>query len=217
MWLDCRRHEFVDAGDHVIMIGRVIGYHHTVQPPLGYSRGTYVSASLEREAVARTGYETEIVAILEHEETILLVGDDDAPLGLPLAERIGDTSDPGSLLGLLDAAGFDAHLGFVFSVVDNAETGCMRIVYRGTAEARADSDASFRFHSLQDIPWPRLDAPATGTVLRRYVTERVHHRFGVYVGGVRTGQFAALSSELAPLSNEDIDAGHLDAGSGVDG
>ena len=215
-WLDCRRHELVDAGDHVIMIGRVVGYHHTVRPPLGYSRGTYVSASLEREAVARTGYTTEIVAILEHDEAILLVGDDDAPLGLPQAERIGDPSDPGSLLGLLDAAGFDAELGFVFSVVDNAETGHMRIVYRGTAEARADSDASLRFHSLQDIPWQRLDAPATGTILRRYVTERVHHRFGVYVGGAQTGQLAALSSELAPLSNEDIDAGHLDAGSGVD-
>ena len=146
-WLDCRRHDLVDAGDHVIMIGRVIGYHHTVRPPLGYSRGTYVSASLEREAVARTGYATAIVAILEHDEAILLIGDDDAPLGLPQAEHIGDTGDPGSLLGLLDAAGFDAELGFVFSVVDNAETGRLRIVYRGTAEARAGSDTSFRFHS----------------------------------------------------------------------
>ena len=215
-WLDCRRHDLVDAGDHVIMIGRVIGYHHTVRPPLGYSRGTYVSASLEREAVARTGYATEIVAILEHDEAILLIGDDDAPLGLPQAERIGDTCDPGSLLGLLDAAGFDAELGFVFSVVDNAETGSMRIVYRGTAGARADGDASFRFHSLQNIPWLRLDAPATATALRRYVQERVQHRFGVYVGGAETGQVAALSSELAPLSNEDIDAGHLDAESGSD-
>ena len=215
-WLDCRRHDLVDAGDHVIMIGRVVGYHHTVRPPLGYSRGTYVSASLEREAIARTGYATEIVAILEHDEAILLVGDDDAPLGLPHAEHIGDTGDTGSLLGLLDAAGFDAELGFVFSVVDNAETGRIRIVYRGTAEARADSDASFRFHSLRDIPWPRLYAPETATVLRRYVTERVQHRFGVYVGGAETGQIASLSSELAPLSNEDIDAGYRDAESGSD-
>ena len=60
-------------------------------------------------------------------------------------------------------------------------------------------DTPFRFHWLQDIPWPRFDAPATRTVLRRYVTERVQHRFGVYVGGTETGQFAARSSELAPL------------------
>ena len=104
----------------------------------------------------------------------------------------------------------------MFSVVDNAETGRLRIVYRGTAEARAGSDASFRFHSLRDIPWPRLDTPATTTVLRRYVQDRVQHRFGVYVGGAQTGQFAALSSDLAPLSNEDINAGHLDAESGSD-
>ena len=41
--------------------------------------------------------------------------------------------------------------------------------------------------------------------------------FRVYVGGAQTGQIAALSSELAPLSNEDIDAGHLDVESGNDG
>ena len=70
--------------------------------------------------------------------------------------------------------------------------------------------------AMRDIPWPRLDSPETATVLRRYVTERVQHRFGVYVGGAETGQVASLSSKLAPLSNEDIDAGDLDAESGSD-
>ena len=154
---------------------------------------------------------TEIVTILEHDEAILLIGDDDAALALPQADRIGDAGDPGSLLGLLHAAGVEAELGFVFSVVDNAETGHIRIIYRGTAEARPQCGAAFRFHALHDIPWQRLDTPATATALRRYVQERVQQRFGVYVGGAQTGQFAALSSELAPLSNDDIDAGHLDA------
>jgi len=209
-WLDCRRHGLVDAGDHVIMIGRVIGYHHTVQPPLGYSRGTYVSASLEREAAARSGRSTEILAILERDEEILLIGGEDALLALPQAGHIGSAGDPCSLLGLLDAAGFDAELGFVFSVVDNAQTERMRIVYRGTAEARPNSDGSFKFYGLKNIPWQRLDAPATGTVLRRYVQERVQHRFGVYVGGAETGQIATLSSGLEPTSNEDINARYRD-------
>jgi flavin reductase (DIM6/NTAB) family NADH-FMN oxidoreductase RutF len=140
-WLDCRRHELVDAGDHVIMIGRVVGYHHTVQPPLGYSRGTYVSASLERKAAAQGGRSMEIVAILERDEAVLLLGDDEAPLTLPHADRIGGTDDPNSLLGRLYAAGIDAELGFVFAVVDNAETETMRIIYRGTAEPRIEGNS----------------------------------------------------------------------------
>lgn len=204
-WLDCRRHDLVDAGDHVIMIGRVVGYHHTVQPPLGYSRGTYVSASLERKAAAQSGRSMEIVAILERDEAVLLLGDDEAPLTLPHADRIGGTDDPNSLLGRLYAAGIDAELGFVFAVVDNAETETMRIIYRGTAEPRGTRDESFRFYGFKEIPWHRLDEPANRTALTRYVKERVEYRFGIYVGGAETGQVAELSSALKPSSNDDID------------
>lgn len=206
-WLDCRRHDLVDAGDHVIMIGKVAGYAHSLQSPLGYSRGTYVSAGLERKALPRNGRSTEIVAILEREEAVLLIGGNDAPLTLPQAPHIGEAGDPGSLLGLLDAAGIDAELGFVFSVVDNAETACLRIIYRGSAESRRTGNANFRFYGLKNIPWRRLDAPATRTALRRYVRERVQHRFGIYVGGGESGQIAELSSAIMPLTNSDLDAG----------
>ncbi len=43
-WFDCRKHEDIEAGDHVILIGRVTAYGHGSLPPLGFSRGGYVSA-----------------------------------------------------------------------------------------------------------------------------------------------------------------------------
>lgn len=45
-WFDCRLHDQVEAGDHIIMIGRVEGFDHNPQSPLGYARGDYFS--LER-------------------------------------------------------------------------------------------------------------------------------------------------------------------------
>lgn len=42
-WFDCRLHDQVTAGDHVIMIGRVEGFDHNPHTPLGYARGDYFS------------------------------------------------------------------------------------------------------------------------------------------------------------------------------
>lgn len=42
-WFDCRLHDEIHAGDHVILIGRVGGFGHPGGRPLGYARGDYFS------------------------------------------------------------------------------------------------------------------------------------------------------------------------------
>lgn len=42
--LDCIVHKRVDAGDHEILLGRVMDYTHTPVPPLVYCRGTFFAA-----------------------------------------------------------------------------------------------------------------------------------------------------------------------------
>lgn len=51
-WFDCSTHEAVDAGDHLILIGRVNSYEYTDASPLGYLRGSYISLGSEQSAVA---------------------------------------------------------------------------------------------------------------------------------------------------------------------
>jgi flavin reductase (DIM6/NTAB) family NADH-FMN oxidoreductase RutF len=41
-WLDCRRHDGIEAGDHLIMIGEVLSFGHRDARPLGYCRGEYI-------------------------------------------------------------------------------------------------------------------------------------------------------------------------------
>lgn len=42
-WFDCTHHQTVDAGDHIILMGRVASYEYRDGKPLGYARGRYVS------------------------------------------------------------------------------------------------------------------------------------------------------------------------------
>jgi flavin reductase (DIM6/NTAB) family NADH-FMN oxidoreductase RutF len=42
-WMDCVKHDMVDAGDHTILIGRVRDFGHCPSMPLGYYRGQYIS------------------------------------------------------------------------------------------------------------------------------------------------------------------------------
>jgi flavin reductase (DIM6/NTAB) family NADH-FMN oxidoreductase RutF len=43
-WLDCQLHDRLEAGDHLILIGRVLSFGHCPEKqPLGYHRGSYIA------------------------------------------------------------------------------------------------------------------------------------------------------------------------------
>lgn len=47
-WLDCELHNRVEAGDHLIIIGKVLSFGHSpAKQPLGYHRGSYIAFSSE--------------------------------------------------------------------------------------------------------------------------------------------------------------------------
>ncbi len=119
-WLDCRMHEVVDAGDHCILIGRIVDYDYAASSPLGFCRGAYVSFGLARDAVraAEEDGGARLLALVEYEEAILFERDaGDGALSLPSASRIGTAQDTGSLLSKVKAAGVDAELSFLFTAL----------------------------------------------------------------------------------------------------
>jgi flavin reductase (DIM6/NTAB) family NADH-FMN oxidoreductase RutF len=47
-WLDCEAYNRVEAGDHLIVIGKVLSFGHSpAKRPLGYHRGSYIAFGLE--------------------------------------------------------------------------------------------------------------------------------------------------------------------------
>lgn len=194
-WLDCRMHEVIDAGDHYILIGRIVDYDYAASSPLGYCRGAYVSFGLAQEAVRVAEAEggTRLFALIEHEASILFerAGNDGA-LTLPSAPRIGDAADSGSLLSKVKAAGVDAELSFLFAVYEDPKTGKHSIVYRGEARA-VDAHAKASLVPFDDIPWNDIRDAAVRAMLERYVREREEDCFGVYVGDTATGRVRPLA------------------------
>lgn len=191
-WLDCRMHDQVDAGDHLILIGRVVAYEYSSANPLGYFRGNYISSRLEQEAVDASGATTRVGAILEHDGSVLLIEDPETgALRPPRGDSVGRPEQPASLHGALAALGIEADVGFLYAVYEDQESGTLSVYYRGEIKEGAPGAAApleGRLFALEDIPWPRLADEALRIMLRRYVKERLEDRFSIYVGDQETGR-----------------------------
>ena len=194
-WFDCRMHEVVDAGDHYILIGRIVDYGYSTSRPLGYCRGAYVAFGLEQQAVrvAEEDHGTRLLALIEHQQAILFERDSsDGALTLPSATRIGDALDDGSLLNRVKAAGVDAELSFLFAVYEDPQSGTHTIVYRGEAR-RVDARAADALVPFAKIPWKSIRDDAVRSMVERYVQEREADAFGVYVGAAKSGRVRPLA------------------------
>lgn len=192
-WVDCAAQQKIDAGDHVILIGRVIGCGHAPLKPLGYCRGAYVTFGLEQRVVAAEGRNACVGVILEGRDGLLLIKNPaTGGLALPTAASLGKPDGEGGLFGVLRWLGVAADLGFLFAVFEDDASREVAIYYRGTALSAPAGGAPARFFPLEAIPWPRLPTDAVRNMLRRYVTERREDRFGIYVGDAVSGKVAAL-------------------------
>jgi len=199
-WLDCRTEQKIDAGDHLILVGRVLDFQHCAQTPLGFCRGNYLRFGLEQQAITATpGDAMRVGAILEKDECVLLLQDAATDRWTPpVARSLGRTPcEPGSLNGLLDSLGIVAQIGFLFAVFDDEKTGALSVFYRGEIATIADGRAGpARLVALSEIPWEKLPDFATQSMLRRYVSERSEDRFGIYVGTSEAGTVRGLDRAI---------------------
>ena len=173
-WLDCHAFDIREAGDHVILIGRVVEYAYGSARPLGYCRGAYTSFAVAQEAieVGEDRADLQFGAIVEHEHSILLdpvraTGN----ISLPLAARFGPSGDISSLAGQLRARGIDVDLAFPFDVVHCPDRNRHSVFYRGEArEVPLNQRSSFT--PFRKIPWDKIKDCRVRALLQRYVFER---------------------------------------------
>ncbi|WP_029350225.1 alpha/beta fold hydrolase [Bosea sp. 117] len=199
-WFDCTRHEVVEAGDHIILIGRVAGFGASAAAPLGYCRGAYVDFALGQEALARRDEPARVGAILEQGGAVLLVEDGKGGLDLPAGTCLEPAGNPRSLKGVLGKLGVEGRLGFLFAVFETPANGAgggeatVSIYYRGSFEGAPRPGSGARLVAFDDIPWARLPDEAIRTMLRRFVRERTEDAFGIYVGDHERGTVHPLAA-----------------------
>lgn len=192
-WLDCVEHDQSEAGDHVILIGRVVAYGQSPRPPLGYCHGTYIKLAAMTAALdaAVDDEPLRVGAIVERAGEVLFREDRQGGLSLPAARRMGRPEDSSGLLAVLRTAGIEARPSFIYSVFESG-TG-QEVYYRAAAANTGDPrDPSFAFRPLDDATLARVADPAVRSMLSRYRGERERDLFGIYVGTHEAGDVRPL-------------------------
>ena len=192
-WFECTVENHVEAGDHVILIGRIIDFNHHDDQPLGYVSGGYFSLGLEQTLVdvASKARHVRINLVLEQEGELLLKHD----------ERTGKFSVPGigmentppslqSLINELCSETLTLSIEFLYAVYEDQKSGMNVICYRGKAQGAAPDGMGF--YSFDDIPWNNLADEPTHSMLRRYVDETRFGKFAVYMGDDVEGEVRTL-------------------------
>ncbi len=193
-WFECAPHQAVEAGDHVVLIGRVIDFGAGTGRPLGYYRGSYFTLGEENslvDAVARRAG-TVIGAIYDNNGAVLLETDPSTDeLRVP---AVGRGSEPASLEGLrrkYAAAGFEAGIEFVYAVFEDRAGGAVTIYYRGHASGEPPKGTAFV--PLDTLDTNRVKDKACRFMLERYAREKAQGGFAIYMGDEEEGTLRPLA------------------------
>ena len=181
----CRRHRMVDAGDHLVLIGRVEDFSHGAGQPLGYFKGSYFSIGLEGDLVeaALSAKGSQIGAVLATCDGVLLKTDAAGRLSLPKAP-----GSPPSLRALKDslvALGLQPDIDFVYAAFDDRAAGGHAIYYHGRIEGPAPT--GFRIVPLGDLANSDLANAAEAQMLTRFSDDFRNGVFSIYHGDETTG------------------------------
>jgi flavin reductase (DIM6/NTAB) family NADH-FMN oxidoreductase RutF/ADP-ribose pyrophosphatase YjhB (NUDIX family) len=203
--IDCRREQTILAGDHSVVIGRVLGYQREQGRPLGYYGGGYVTFGLGSDALERHGGAVIVGAVAALENRVLLV----RRAGQPLWEIPATPLRPGerhetALPRLLASLGVQAEVSFLFSIFQVPGEFRTRMIFRaalaGPAPAsRLPDGAEIALFSEEQAPWT-LVGRSEGTVLRRFFSEQATARFGIYWDSEDGGRVAPLEGVPLPWS-----------------
>ncbi len=182
----CATHQAIDAGDHVVLMGRVVDFEHSGKRGLGYAGGKYFSLGLEQRAASAParGLANIASSIVEFEGKVLLLPVDGG-FALPQVEveRRGLLRD--ALAKRLEGMGVTAKIGQVYSIYDRAETSEHRTCFR--ANAASDHSTEGQFVPIDQLSSLKFPVPGQGATLTRYASEYLTGQFGLYVGDVDGG------------------------------
>ncbi|MGV3550930.1 flavin reductase [Rhizobium sp.] len=193
-WFDCAMHERVDAGDHVILIGRVEGFENSGKTGLGYARGGYFTPTLsEKSLLANADGSLLLGAVAERDGQILMVEDGKGGWTLPFVEK----AESEGLEALEDYADVQLGLilrpGLLYSVYEDTKTGRQHVVYR--ASLSQDDPKTGRFFPIQSLPLDDIKDSAVRDLVKRYAAESTLGNFGVYFGNQEKGRVHAVAAK----------------------
>ena len=190
---ECLPHQFVDAGDHVILIGKIEHFVRFDGTPLGYFRGNYFDLGQEQpllDAVLEQG-RVKLGCIVSKGSHILLAQQPEGRLTVPYAPK-----EDISLMGLrrnLAQNGLRVDIDFLYAVFNDEAEKSHGIFYHGSVQGEAAE--GYAYFPLSNLPLDRVQDKAERSALARYAEEHRHGSFGVYHGNETHGMVQTVSGK----------------------
>ncbi len=202
-WLDCTAEQNINAGDHIILIGRVKACGSRSGRPIGFWRGSYVRFGLHESAdlVDPNTHKISVGCLLEHKEQILLESinpDKDLWSILHCPLRASSGGHRNQMETYLQKNSLDANLEFLYAVFDIANNDESHIIYRGhllNFPQEHANETRFKLFPMADMPWKKIPIPEIRDLLQRYKEESAVDNYGIYIDTTQGG------SVLKPLAD----------------
>ncbi|UXS42026.1 flavin reductase [Agrobacterium tumefaciens] len=194
-WFECSMQEVIEAGDHVILLGRIDAFENSGLNGLGYARGGYFTPMLAAKALSAAAEgEIAVGAVLERRGEIYLVGED--VLSLPGCVVAGGDPVAALTARLEELTGLTVRTGFLYSVYENKADGRQHIVYHALADGD-DAPRQGRFLLPGALASAKFDSGAAADIVNRFALESSIGNFGVYVGNETAGRVHPISMKAA--------------------
>ena len=186
----CAREQIVDAGDHVILIGRVLDFSTVDAAPLGYFRGRYFSVGMEEGLVqaAATAGALMVGAVLDQRGHILMQRGPDGGLRLP--HVTGPAASRATLTDRLTAQGLQPRLDFLYAVFEDRPADRHAIYYHG--DVTGPPPPGMVLVPLADLQNTAISLTTETQMLRRYADDYRYGTLSIYTGTESTGTVRRL-------------------------
>lgn len=195
-WLDCEMYEKILAGDHIILIGRIVDAEKTAHHPLGYYQGRYCAIDLPEETWSqieqRQSVHSTTGVLVNSNNQLLLLRQADGRYDVPRAEPGSDGEDSG-INAALDRLGVEVNNKVLFSVVEGRHHQRLSIYYRCTVEPQGTLPDGAAYFPENELPFEQLSRPDLKSVLQRYLEEKRAGQFGIYVGDEHQGHIEQIA------------------------
>jgi flavin reductase (DIM6/NTAB) family NADH-FMN oxidoreductase RutF len=178
-WFECAMEQVIEAGDHVILMGRIEAFDNSGRNGLGYARGGYFTPTLASKAVsAASEGNIELAAVVERRGEVLLLGED--VLSLPSVDAYDGNPTEALQTYLESLTGLKVSIGFLYSVYEGKSDGKQHIVYH--AVAGEGEPAGGRFVKPDALVSAKFKTSSTADIVNRFAMESSIGNFGVYFG-----------------------------------
>ena len=188
-WFDCAMHRTVEAGDHLILIGRVKAFDQDIAPGLGYARGAYVTPAAEARALSKRS-DMVVSALIERDGKILLQDDGNGYLTIPNTDDVSGGANA-ALARLIADSGVNAEPGFIYSVFQDDARQQQHISF--LCQADGGEPVNGVFTEVSPSTLMDVSDPALCTMLERFAAESQIGNFGVYYGNEVSGRVKPLT------------------------